>query len=256
VKQSGVRVGAAVSACHRGTRVAHDAHLHLPPRNLVWLTLAVLAVGGVAASDPAHAGVHAVVVWAQGLIGQAPVAGMVVFVILTALSAMFAFLSSSVLAPVAIVTWGKGGTFLLLWLGWLLGGTLTYAVGRYLGRSVAGRLAGAGPVAGAEAYVRDRTHLLHVLLFQMAMPSEILGYVLGILRYRFVNYVAVLAITEIPYALAVVYLGSSFLEGRSVTFVLIGLTTVGVSVGLYALLRRTVGRPRGGAQGHGGPSVG
>lgn len=236
--------------------MAHDVDLNFPPRRLAWLALAVLVIGAVAASDPARAGVQAVVSWAQGLIAGAPVAGVVVFVVLSALSAMFAFLSSGVLAPVAIVTWGKGGTFLLLWLGWLLGGTLTYAVGRYFGRSVAGVLAGATPIAVAEAYVRDRTHLLHVLLFQVAIPSEILGYVLGILRYRFVNYLAVLAITEIPYALAVVYLGSSFLEGRGVTFVVIGLSALGVSVGLFALLRRMVGRPRGVAQGHGGPSAG
>lgn len=206
------------------------------------LLVLVVAAGAITASDPVHQAVRPVFVWAQGLIGRNPVLGAAVFIALSALSAMVAFLSSSLLAPVAVVVWGKAGTFLLLWLGWLLGGATTYAIGRYLGRSVAGALAGAETLAGAEAFLRDRTHVLHVLVFQLALPSEILGYVLGILRYRFAYYIAVLAISEIPFALAVVYLGESFLEGRALSFVLLGLATLGASVSLYALARRTLRR--------------
>lgn len=202
------------------------------------LVVLVLAAGAITASEPVHAAVRPVVGWAQEFIGRNPVLGAVVFVALSALSAMVAFLSSSLLAPVAVVAWGKGGTFVLLWLGWLVGGALTYAVGRYLGRSVAGLLVGVETLASAEAFVRDRTHVLHVLVLQLALPSEILGYVLGILRYRFAAYLGVLAISEIPFALAVVYLGASFLEGRAATFVVIGLTMVAVSLGLSAMMSR------------------
>lgn len=222
--------------------VALDLNPPLSARRLAGLALLIAAAGAVTASEPVHAAIRPVVVWGQEVIGRAPVLGMAVFVGLSALSAMFAFLSSSVLAPVAIVAWGKGTTFLLLWLGWLLGGTLTYAVGRYLGRSVAGALAGAGAVAGAEAFVRDRTHVLHVLAFQLAMPSEILGYALGLVRYRFLAYLGVLALSEIPFALAVVYLGESFLEGRTMTFVVIGMVMLAISAGLYALMTRLTAR--------------
>lgn len=198
----------------------------------------VLAAGAITASDPVHAAVGPVVGWAQDLIGRNPTLGVVVFVGLSALSAMVAFLSSGLLAPVAVVAWGKAGTFALLWLGWLLGGVFTYAVGRYLGRSVAGAIVGDETLARAEVFVRDRTHVLHVLVFQLAMPSEILGYVLGVLRYRFAVYVGVLAVSEIPFALAVVYLGASFLEGRATTFVAIGLVMGAASLGLYAMLPR------------------
>lgn len=198
----------------------------------------VLAAGAITASDPVHAAVGPVVGWAQDLIGRNPTLGVVVFVGLSALSAMVAFLSSGLLAPVAVVAWGKAGTFVLLWLGWLLGGVFTYAVGRYLGRSVAGAIVGDETLARAEVFVRDRTHVLHVLVFQLAMPSEILGYVLGVLRYRFAVYVGVLAVSEIPFALAVVYLGASFLEGRATTFVVIGLVMGAASLGLYAMLPR------------------
>jgi hypothetical protein len=49
---------------------------------------------------------------------------------------------------------------------------------------------------------------------------------------------AVLAVTEIPYAMAVVYLGESLLAGNATTFVLIGGATVALSAGVYYLVRR------------------
>jgi uncharacterized membrane protein YdjX (TVP38/TMEM64 family) len=70
------------------------------------------------------------------------------------------------------------------------------------------------------------------------MPSEILGYVLGLVRYSFRTYMAVLAVTEIPYALAVVYLGESFLAGNATTFVLIGGAVVATTAVLYYAVRR------------------
>lgn len=208
------------------------------PRRLAALTALAVLAGLVVASDALHDRIAEVVLWSEGVIARAPVAGMAAFVVLSMLSAMLAFLSSGLLSPVAIAAWGKAGTLALLWLGWLLGGTLTYAVGRYLGRSAAGAIVGAETLATWEHRVSSRTHVLHVLLFQIAMPSEILGYVLGILRYRFRTYIAVLAITEIPYAVAVVYLGESFLAGNALMFGLIAAASIGVSAGLYYVLRR------------------
>ncbi len=69
------------------------------------------------------------------------------------------------------------------------------------------------------------------------MPSEIPGYVLGTLRYRFWLYLAALAIAELPYALGTVYLGASFLERESVTLILVGVVGVLVSVFAYRLYR-------------------
>ena len=48
--------------------------------------------------------------------------GAVLFVVMSAAAAMLAFFSTAVLVPVAVVTWGQTGTFVLLWVGWILGG--------------------------------------------------------------------------------------------------------------------------------------
>jgi uncharacterized membrane protein YdjX (TVP38/TMEM64 family) len=82
-----------------------------------------------------------------------------------------------------------------------------------------------------------------VLLFQLAMPSEVPGYLLGLARYNFWKYLSALALAELPYAVATIYLGSSFLERRLYLLVAIGLAVAAFSGwALYTLHRRMRGR--------------
>jgi uncharacterized membrane protein YdjX (TVP38/TMEM64 family) len=155
---------------------------------------------------------------------------------------MLAFFSSAVFAPIAIFAWGKTVTLMLLWLGWFLGGIVSYCVGRFLGRSVASMLIGEEKIANWRYQVQGRTRFVHILLFQAAVPSEIPGYVLGILRYSFPLYLTALAITELPYALAAVYLGEFFLQGQSLVFILLGIGMILASAFVYQLYRRLAER--------------
>ena len=160
------------------------------------------------------------------------------FVLLAMLSAMVAFFSSAILAPVAIYAWGKAGTFTLLWLGWLLGGIISFCIGRYLGRTVVGMIVDEKKIEGWERELGTRARFRHIVLFQAAVPSEIPGYVLGILRYRFSFYLGALAITELPYAIATVYLGESFLRRQSTVFVLLGFAVIALGMFLFQGLRK------------------
>ena len=88
----------------------------------------------VVRSSELHAAINAVFVAAQGLIVDHTYRGVLLFVLLSALSAMIAFFSSVVLVPIGVYAWGATKAFVLLWLGWLLGGAGAYMTGRYLGR--------------------------------------------------------------------------------------------------------------------------
>ena len=201
----------------------------------------ILAAGLVAGSDALHTRSEELVLWAEHSISKAPLLGKAVFVLLAMISAMVAFFSSAVLAPVAVYAWGKGTCLALLWLGWLLGGIASFTIGRIFGRSVASIIVGEERIARWENQISERTRFVHILFFQAAVPSEIPGYVLGVLRYRFGLYVTALAITELPYALATVYLGESFLRGDSAVFVLLGVAAIGVAVFLWLRPRARIG---------------
>lgn len=83
---------------------------------------------------------------------------------------MIAFLSSAVLIPVAIHTWGPGVGFFLLWLGWLFGGFAAYAVGLYLGRPMVQRLVRPAALERQERWARPRRSLAGILLLPLAVP--------------------------------------------------------------------------------------
>ena len=188
-------------------------------------------------SDGIYSLLFGLVTVVSEIVSTHPVWGAVLFVLLSALSAMVAFLSTGVIVPVALVTWGTGGTFVLLWLGWVLGGIVAYSLSRFLGRQVVTALT-SGEVLAYGDRISARAPFRLILLFQLGLPSEIPGYVLGLLRYPFSTYLAALALAELPYAVATVYLGDSFLERRGALLIGIGLAVVGVSVLAFHSLHR------------------
>ena len=76
-----------------------------------------------------------------------------------------------------------------------------------------------------------------VLLFQIALPSEIPGYVLGLVRYSFARYLLALALVEMVYAVAIVELGASFLERRTGTIMAVGIAIALLSLAAFGRLR-------------------
>jgi uncharacterized membrane protein YdjX (TVP38/TMEM64 family) len=174
----------------------------------------------------------------QGASTAHPAWVVVAALLFTALSAMLAFVSSAVIAPFMATTWGTTRAGLLLWIGWLLGGALSYSIGRYLGRPVIQRLASPGLLARYEERLSHQTPFGLILLFQLALPSEVPGYLLGLMRYRFLKYFASLALGELPYAVATIYLGAGVMERRVSLVIGVGVATVALSAWTYYLLHR------------------
>ncbi|MFP2923705.1 TVP38/TMEM64 family protein [Pyxidicoccus sp. 3LG] len=175
------------------------------------------------------------------VISEHPFWGAVLFVLASALSAMLAFFSSALLVPVAIHVWGKTVCAVLLWLGWMLGGACAYGIAHSWGRPVIRRLTSSRLLAHYEEHISRHSSFGLVLLFQLAVPSEIPGYVLGLARYGLRRYLLVLAIAELPYAVGTVYLGASFLERRTVTMVILGVVGILFGVWVFHILRRRMG---------------
>lgn len=193
---------------------------------VVALLVAVALVG----SDAGREFMREVFESADGLISAHPRAGVFLFVGLAALSAILTFFSSAILLPVAIYAWGDRTTFGLLWLGWFLGGVTSYAIGKYLGRDVVQWIVPNERLRVYERRLAAEATFGRVLLFHLLVPSEMPGYVLGLLRYPFRRYVAILAIAEIPFAAGAIYLGSSFVEGNLPVFMLLGAVAVALSI--------------------------
>jgi uncharacterized membrane protein YdjX (TVP38/TMEM64 family) len=195
---------------------------------LVGLALVLLAAVVVAASSRLHGAAEAAVEFVGAIIQQHPGWGVFAFVMLAALSAMLAFFSSVVVVPVAAHQWGQVATVVLLWVGWLLGGVTAYAIGRLLGSRVARQLVDPGRVKYYEDRLTAHAPFWMILLLQLAVPSEIPGYVLGSVKYRFSAYFLALALAEFPFAIGAVFLSSGFLGRHYWMMLVVGIAGIGV----------------------------
>lgn len=215
-------------------------------RRGVILALVIGALAALAGSDTLHAALIHVLDAVEHAIARHPAVGATIFVAFAAVSAMLAFVSVAVIVPVAILTWGVPQSLAMLWLGWILGGICAYSIGRWAGRPVLRWLTAGTALDRLEARVQRNASFGLVLLFQLALPSEIPGYVLGLVRYRFLKYVLALALAELPFAATMVYVGAGLVQRRGAVVLSWGLALVILSVGaLYVLRRRMVASDSG-----------
>ncbi len=209
-----------------------------PIRRRALAVLCVFAVGaGLLAFQGIHGWISTALQAAAPWIASHPALGPAAFVALSALSAVFAFFSSAVIVPAAVYVWGKGLTACLLWLGWWLGGALTYAMGRGLRKP----LSALARTSALDEYLPHLPHELswsNILLLQLALPSEVPGYLCGLLRVRVSVYATALAIAELPYAIGAVMVGEGIVEGRVGWLLALGAAAAVSMLYAYRVLRR------------------
>ncbi len=212
-------------------------------RETVWRRVAlslllVVVLVAIASTDQLHAAMLSLTDAATPVMRAHPVWGALVFVLLSALSAMLAFFSGAVLVPVAVQVWGTTGTVSLLWVGWIVGGVSAYALARAAGRPLVARLVNTDALARYEAHVSRGAPLGLVILLQLGLPSEVPGYLLGLARYPVPRYLLALALAELPWAVLTVLLGTTLVERRVSVLVAVGAAAALLGGVALALLTR------------------
>lgn len=207
-------------------------------RRALGLVALCALLGLLLSSDALFGWVERLLDAARPLIGAHPYGGAALFVVLSALSAMLAFFSSAVLVPVAVVAWGPWGTVALLWAGWLLGGVVSYTIGRYLGLPVVRALVPGRALTAYRERFSARASFGLVLLLQLGLPSEVPGYLMGLTRVRIAVYLPALALAELPFAVGTVLLGESIVERRVALLLGLGAAAAAASLLLIRLVHR------------------
>ncbi len=134
-----------------------------------------------------------------------PVLSIFIFLFLTVFSMMFLFFSSILLVPVAVSVWGSLTTTVLLLAGWLLGAIFSYILGRYVGYPILKYFISSRKLDYYHNLFSENSSFLLVFLLRFTLPSEIPGYILGLLRFNFQKYLLITMLAEIPYAFVMVY---------------------------------------------------
>ncbi len=209
------------------------------PRRRALGFLAVVVLGLLIVTlAPINEGLHRLLEAALPVMTAHPVLGPILFAVLSAFSAMLAFVSSAAIVPVAVFVWGRWATGLLLWVAWIGGGACSWAVGKTLGRRIAARVVSSERLDYYASRLDRGTGFATVLLFQLAVPSEVPGYVLGTVGYPFWRYLLALALAELPFAVGAVTLGHGLVEGQRGWLITVGLAGAALSVLALTFLRR------------------
>ncbi len=152
--------------------------------------------------------------FAEAYVGEHQTMGVFVFMALAAVSAMLSPFSSVPLIPVAIMVWGSTWTVAFLVAGWLGGHVITYTIGYYAGYPVAKKLVSLEAIEQYAHRFSKKSEFLLVLLFRLASPAEVPGYVLGAVRYGFVKYFLATFIAEFPFAIITVYASEALIDRK------------------------------------------
>lgn len=156
-----------------------------------------------------------------GFISSHPFWGGFIFLFLGALSAIVSPFSSVPLVPSAIMAWGIWPTFFLLILGWFLGDIAAYFIGSYASRlNFFKKWIPFDSIDKYRGYLAPSSEFLAVLGFRLTFPSEVGGYLLGIIKYDFWKYVLATLLAEAPFAAAVAFAGRAFNEQQTELFIL------------------------------------
>ena len=213
----------------------------IPGRRAAVVLAVVLLAGLVAWSAGLHQQIVRLVELSEPLIARHPVGGAFLFVGLAALSAVLVFFSSILIVPFGVHVWGEFVCSLLLWAGWFLGGALTYLIGRRFGWPVVRWMLSERAATEYRARIPRSRSFLPVLLVQLALPSEAVGYLCGLVHVPPLVYFGALAAAELPYALGTVLLGTAFF--RREYAVLLAISLAGLSLLGWAWWRRRSPRP-------------
>jgi uncharacterized membrane protein YdjX (TVP38/TMEM64 family) len=205
----------------------------------------VVLLAFLVSSATAHAGLLRLLDGVKRVAVIHATAAAALVVVFTALAATLAFLSSWLIVPFAVHTWGPFGALLLVWGGWLLGGAASYAFGRRFGPAVVRWLGFAPLLTRYEEWVSHRTPFALAFLFQLALPSEVRGYLFGLGRYPFGRYLLSLALAELPFGVATVYLGEGIVQRRTALVVAMLAALALLSVFALEVLHRRLAALRG-----------
>lgn len=171
-----------------------------------------------------------------------PSLGILAFIALAAASALISFFSSVILVPIAVMFWGEFQTAIYLLLGWILGGAAAYLIGSSAGYTILKKIYSVERIDYYKNKIPRKSQFWLILLFRLAVPAEITGYTLGIIRYHFGKFLLATLLAEIPFAFIAAYSGGALVQKNPpLFFLLIALGAILLGAMAYLFKHRLKG---------------
>jgi len=108
------------------------------------------------------------------------VAGVVVFVVTSIVAVLVPLLTNLPLVPIAVLAWGPWWTALMLLSGWVVGATLSFALGRHARGWIVRHLPSVTRHADIDRLIHPRHRMGSLIMLRMTFPVDVLSYALGL----------------------------------------------------------------------------
>ncbi len=159
--------------------------------------------------------------WLESWIGQHPVLGAGIYVVLLAASVVLLPFSSLPLLPLATQSYGVVLTALLSTAGWWAGCLIAFQIARS-GRRYLERITSMKAVDRLEEKVPDDVGFGGIVVLRMILPVDVVSFALGLLkRLRFRTYAVASLIGILPFAFVWSYAGEKLGAGQFLAFALV-----------------------------------
>ena len=107
-------------------------------------------------------------------------AGIVVFVVTSIVAVLVPLLTNLPLVPIAVMAWGPWWTALLLLLGWVIGATLSFVLGRHARGWILRYFPSVTRHGRIDRLIHPRHRMASLIMLRMTFPVDVLSYALGL----------------------------------------------------------------------------
>ena len=137
-----------------------------------------------------------------------------VFVILCAISLIFAPLSGSSLFVAGGALFGKESAFILSFIASIIGCSTNFWISKKFGRRVVVRLLGEDNLEALDKFIsrlKSRRSILY-MIFIMPLSQDIVSYAVGLTKIKYTHFLISLILSATVVVAAYIYIGTSLLE--------------------------------------------
>lgn len=141
------------------------------------------------------------------LLGDDTTMAMFIYVVGATIATVIAPLSFLPAMPIAVALWGSFVAAVLSIIAWTLGAAIAFLLARKYGRPLVRRFVGEKKMAAFSELIPKKYFFVAVICMRIALPVDLLSYVLGLLEViRFWPYLAATIIGITPFAFTLSYL--------------------------------------------------
>ena len=152
------------------------------------------------------------------LIGNNPIS-VVVFVLILIIATVIAPINAVPLLPIASNVWGWVITGILSVIGWTIGALIAFSLARKYGVPLVKKFFSLKDIARFEKLIPEENIFWSIVFLRMAIPVDILSYVLGLFSHiKFRTYALATLIGIAPLAFLISYVGTLQIRYQILTF--------------------------------------